>query len=110
MYNQERHYLHMLQNWKLTQCSTQLTIGKKKRTLNIHLSKILNEWNPLVKLYENSLKVLEILRVFQLVPNKMPCNKRSQKPTLAEHGRVELPAPNSAVKMCGQLNPPVEMR
>ena len=71
-----------------------------------HLSKILNEWNPLVKLYENSLKVLEILRVFQLVPNKMPCNKRSQKPTLAEHGRVELPAPNRAVKMCGQLNPP----
>ena len=24
-----------------------------------------------------------------------------------EHGRVELPAPNSAVKMCCQLNPPV---
>ena len=45
---------------------------KEENTLNFHLGKILNEWNPLVKLYENSLKVLEILRVFQLVPNKMP--------------------------------------
>ena len=96
----------MLQKWKLTQCSTHLTIGISREHTYFHLSKILNEWNPLVKLCENSLKVLEILRVFQLVPNKMPCNKRSQNPTLAEHGSVELPAPNSAVKICGQLNPP----
>ena len=71
-----------------------------------HLSNILDIRNLLFKLKENLLKVLERLRVFQLVPNKMPCNKRSQKPTLAEHGSVELPAPNSALKMCGQLNPP----
>ena len=96
----------MLQKWKLTQCLTHLTIGIRREHTYFHLSKILNDWNPLVKLCENSLKVLEILRVFQLVSNKMPCNKRSQKPTLAEHGRVELPAPNSALKMCGQLNPP----
>ena len=37
---------------------------------------------------------------------KMPWIKRSEELTLDEQGRVELPAPNSAVKMCGQLNPP----
>ena len=76
--NEEPHYLHMLmlQNWKLMQCSAQLTIDKEENTHIFHLSSILNERNPLVKLYENSFKVLEKLRVFQLVPNKMPCNKR----------------------------------
>ena len=94
----------MLQNWKLTQCSTHLTIGIRREHTYFHLSKILNEWNPLVKLCENSLKVLEILRVS--VGSKQDA-LRSQEPTLAEHGSVELPAPNSAVKICGQLNPPV---